>query len=49
MMNDMSIEKQDGAANEERMVWVRPEVNRIRAGDAENAGAGSLDGGAGLS
>lgn len=34
---------------EERIDWVRPEVNRMRAGEAENAALAAFDGGAGLS
>lgn len=48
MMNDMPIESQNGAANE-NTAWVRPEVTRMRAGDAENSNVAVPDGGAGLS
>lgn len=49
MMNDMPIESQNGAANEEGTAWVRPEVTRMRAGDAENSNVAVPDAGAGLS
>lgn len=49
MMNDMPNENQDIAASEDRAEWVRPEVTRMRAGDAENSANPVLDGGAGLS
>lgn len=48
-MNDMPVESQNGAANEESTTWVRPEVTRMRAGDAENSNIAAPDGGAGLS
>lgn len=49
MMNDMPNENQDVVAREDRAEWVRPEVTRMRAGDAENAANPTFDGGAGLS
>lgn len=48
-MNDTPNEIKNVPAEQARGEWVRPEVTRMRAGDAENSSAATLDGGAGLS
>lgn len=47
-MNHAPIENEE-IQPEERREWVSPQVSRMRAGEAENAGGAVFDGGAGLS
>lgn len=48
-MNEMPTENQDAVFSEDRSEWIRPEVTRMRAGDAESSNLAALDSVAGLS
>lgn len=48
-MTEKSKQKLDASAKKQRMMWVRPNLTRARAGDAENSNLTTFDNVAGNS